>query len=638
MKNIIKIGVSIVVAAVPVLFSGCSESWLDTKALSFYTPDNTYVNAEGFYAALTTCERNMRHEFFGDGAPLLTEMIQADICVEGTTDKAGPQMDMDSSILPDANLNSVDRTRIGWYWDEGFKGIKYANVVIARIDNATYKSEAERNAVLGAAYFQRAYRYYKLTHQFGDVPFLDWEINAPKTDFYSYDRWSILEREVKNLEFAYQWVPEKVDRGRTSKAACGVLLMKYYMCLGQFEKAIAIGREIVAQHPLMTNRFTSTQANHPNLMFDLHSVEAKLDMSNTEGLMYVVAYPEVDGSDRIQLMRNAVAFWNSSTGCRTPDGKTGTNVTVAADETNPLMDNNKLYGRGIGRLRNTNYFQYDIWTEKEKNDMRGVYNRDSWKNTSDLLYNHPSLKSSGSEWYGKNIVRNPAMSVEDTIRCWYQWPHYKTYVPDPKTTNGQYLGGETPWYVYRSAEVYLMMGECYYWLNQPGQAAEMLNVVRARAGADPLTAADINIGEILNERARELYYEENRHVEIVRIAYTFAKLGRPCEVFGGRVYKLDNFSGPGGTGSNVKQEGYNFWWDWVNKTNNFYNKGVKHKWAEYKISVHHVLWPVPAGAITSNTNGHINQNIGYPGAETNIAPLTVPADGYVLKPDAEPAQ
>ena len=168
MKNIIKIGVSIVVAAVPVLFSGCSESWLDTKALSFYTPDNTYVNAEGFYAALTTCERNMRHEYFGDGAPILTEMIQADICVEGTTDKAGPQMDMDSSILPDANLNSTDRTKIGWYWDEGYKGIKYANVVIARIDNATYKSEAERNAVLGAAYFQRAYRYYKLTHQFGN--------------------------------------------------------------------------------------------------------------------------------------------------------------------------------------------------------------------------------------------------------------------------------------------------------------------------------------------------------------------------------------------------------------------------------------------------------------------------------------
>ena len=119
-------------------FTGCSEDWLEPKPLSFYTPENSYVDAAGFYSALTTCERNMRHEFFGDGSPILTEMIQSDIAVEGITDKAGPQMDMDVSLLPDANLNSTDRTKVGWYWYEGYKGIKYANVVIARIDNATF--------------------------------------------------------------------------------------------------------------------------------------------------------------------------------------------------------------------------------------------------------------------------------------------------------------------------------------------------------------------------------------------------------------------------------------------------------------------------------------------------------------------
>ena len=102
------------------------------------------------------------------------------------------------------------------------------------------------------------------------------------------------------------------------------------------------------------------------------------------------------------------------------------------------------------------------------------------------------------------------MSVEDTIRCWFSWPHYKLFVPDALQT--LWDGGETPWYVYRSAEVYLMMAECYYWKNQLGQAADALNVVRARAGADPLVASDITIGEILNERARELYYEEARNI------------------------------------------------------------------------------------------------------------------------------
>lgn len=599
--------------------SACSDSWLEPKPLSFYTPENAYINAEGLYGALTSCERNMRHEFFGDAAPIVTEMVQSDICVEGTTDKAGPQMDMDNTLLPDMNLNHNDKTKVGWYWYEGYKAVKYANVVISRLDAATFKDEAERNAVLGAAYFQRAYRYFKLTHQFGDVPFLEGELTVPKYDFYSYDRWSILEKIKEDMEFAYQWVPERVDRGKTSKSACGVLLMKICMTLGDFDRALQIGNEIVAIHPLMTNRFTANRSKpNTNLMHDLHSVEAKLDMSNTEGLMYVVAYPEVDGSDRIQTMRNGVPFWNGGA-IKTPDGQTGTSVNIAADERDPEMDLNKTYGRGIGRARPTNYFQYDIWTDKEKNDLRSPNNHDSWKRMEDLRYNNPSLK--GTEWYGKNFVKNPAMSVEDSIRCWYMWPHYKLFVPDP--LQQQWAGGETPWYIYRSAEVYLMMGECYYWKDMKQEAANMLNVVRQRAGADPLTASDITIGAILDERARELYYEENRHLELVRISYIYARSGKPCEVFGGRVYKMDNLSGPGGTGSNVKETGYNFWYDWVTAKSNFYNKGVKHKWAEYKISVHHILWPVPASAINTNYGGVLNQNIGYPGAENNITPLKV---------------
>jgi len=613
------------------LLAGCSKDWLKPQPLSFYAPDIALSNAEGLYSALTACERNMRHEFFGEAAPLLTEMIQSEIAVEGTTDKAGPQMDMDISLLPDANLNSVDFTKVGWYWFEGYKGIKYANLIIARIDDATFTNEAQRNEILGAAYFQRAYRYFKLVHQFGDVPFIDWEINEPKYDFYSHDRWTILERLKKDLEFAYQWVPEKVDRGRTSKSACGILLMKVYMSLSQFNDAIRVGNEIVALHPLMKNRFTVNKDRpNTNLMFDLHSVEAKLDMSNTEGLMYAVSAPNVEGSARIQTMRNGVPFWNNGS-IRTPDGLTGTSLTLAPGETDPTLDLNKSYGRGIGKLRPTWYFTNQIWrSDKEANDLRGIHNRDSWRRMEDLKYNHPDLKKNGNPWYGKNFVKNPSMSVEDTIRLWYSWPHFKLFVPDP--LQATWAGGETPWYIYRSAEVYLLLAESYYWLDQLGNAATALNEVRVRAGATPLTPGEINMNEILDERARELYYEENRHIELVRISYTYAKTGKPCEIHGGKVYSLNNISGPGGVNSNVKQVGVNFWYDRVVDKSNFYNKGVKHRWAEYKVSVHHMLWPVPASAINTNLKGIINQNVGYPGAERNLPPQLVPEEGTVFGP------
>jgi hypothetical protein len=142
---------------VMILFgAGCTDEFLEPEPLSFYSPENTFINADGLNAALVACLRNARHEFYGDGAPIITEHIFSDVAVEGTTDKTGPAMDLPAQILPDANLNSGDYNRIGWYWIQGYYRIKYANTVISRIDNAEWESDEERNNVLGKAYFHRA--------------------------------------------------------------------------------------------------------------------------------------------------------------------------------------------------------------------------------------------------------------------------------------------------------------------------------------------------------------------------------------------------------------------------------------------------------------------------------------------------
>ena len=351
---------------VAVSFLGCSDGWLDTKPLSIYTPENSYVDAAGFESALGACMRNIVSEFYGDAAPIITEMVQSDICVEGTTNKSGPQQDMDQALLPSADLSNINTTRVGWFWEYTFNVVKYCNTVISRIDNIEWGKKEDRNHILGTAFFHRAYRYYRAVHQFGNVPFLDEELTEPKTDFYSSDRWSILERLYSDMEFAYKWVHAETERGKVNKDACGVLLMKICMSLGKFDRAIEIGNEIVANHPLMTERFTSNKSKpRTNLMHDLHSVEAKLDMNNTEGIFYTSSYPDVVGSVQIFTMRNGVPSWNTGgQGTITPDGKTGTawNVSAIADDVReePDLDINRVYGRGTGKARPTNYFQYEI--------------------------------------------------------------------------------------------------------------------------------------------------------------------------------------------------------------------------------------------------------------------------------------
>ena len=181
------------------------------------------------------------------------------------------------------------------------------------------------------------------------------------------------------------------------------------------------------------------------------------------------------------------------------------------------------------------------------------------------------------------------------------------FIPDPERK--QYSGGHTDWYVFRLAETYLLRAEAYYWKNQLNLAAEDINKVRTRAQAKPIDAGEVTIGTILDERARELFYEEPRKTELTRIAYIFAQTGQPA--YNGKTYSLANFSDN------------NFLYDRIMEKNDFYNKGVVTIHGDkYTMSPYHVLWPIPASSIRAASTGHINQNKGYAGSESNIPPLT----------------
>jgi hypothetical protein len=68
--------------------------------------------------------------------------------------------------------------------------------------------------------------------------------------------------------------------------------------------------------------------------------------------------------------------------------------------------------------------------------------------------------------------------------------------------------------------------------------------------------------------------------------------------------------------------------DRILEKNGFYrNNFVTIHQDMFKISQFHVLWPIPQSAISANTDGRINQNIGYTGADLNVPPLdAIPED------------
>ncbi len=589
---------------------GCNDDFLKPKPLSFFAPENAFVDAEGFDAALVACLRNVRHEYYGDGNPMITEMIFSDLAVEGTTDKTGPAMDLPAQILPDACLNSVDCNRIGWYWREGYRRIRYASAVISRIDDAEYSSEAERNHVLGKAYFHVARTMYRLVHQFGDVPMVLGEVTSPRLDFYSVTRESILRKCKKDLEFAAQWVKPEWETnviGDVTKAAVNHILTKVNLALGEFDDAIASASAIIndGHHGLMTERF-GIHKDDPskNVIWDLHQAQNKSLPENRERIYVMVAREgfEEDDNSRISIMRQTVPFWGGTGKIKTPSGLAGTSDNPEGTS-GVEIDLVSIYGRGIGRCRPSSYYYKDVWTDD--GDLRHAPG--NWVDMEDLVYNHPGLKTANDPYYGKNLQLYDDLGgilCTDTIRSWYGWPYYKLFVEDP--TDPTPDGGRGDWYLYRVAETYLLRAEAYFWKGQLTEAAADLNAVRNRAGAASLDPNQVNMDEILNERARELYYEEPRKTELTRVSYIFAMTGK--QAYNGKTYSLDNFSQS------------NFWYDRVMEKNTFYRDEVRAPHYNYRVAPWLVLWPIPASAINANTQGHINQNKGYPGDQDRIQP------------------
>lgn len=602
-KYIIK---SIALAAVLGTTAGCSD-WLSPKPLSFYTPENAFINYRGLKAGTDMLNRDVRYlEYYPTAfsAPpaLLTELVFSDVAVNGMTDSNNPPQDLIRQIIPSADLNSAaNAARCQFYWKSLYKGIKDANTIISRAGAASYESDAQKNEIYAEAFFHRAWRYYRLVHQFGDVPLITTEVTTPRFDFFTTKREVILKLMKKNLDEYAAFLPEQPMLGKVGQGAAYHLLTKINLALGEFEDAVASASKVIdgGYHQLMTERFGVKKSDETkNVIFDLHWTDNKALPENKEVLYIVLDKFDTEAATPtgLEIMRNTVPWYSASNQLKTPNGKPA------------FIDNNESknpylveYGRGIGTLRNTWYHTNMIWT-LDDTDLRHDRKSGNWMDMEDLTYNNPDLK--GTEWYGKKLKKGETL-CSDTIRDWYAWPNYKVNVPDQKPA--RWRGGNGDWYVFRLAETYLLRAEAYVWLNQLDKAAEDLNKIRERAQAAAVAPSEITMRTILDERARELFYEEPRKTELTRIAYIYAETGKTA--YNGKTYKMEEF------------DTKNFFFDHITLVTDFYNKGVTTlKGNTYTMAPYHVLWPIPETAISANVQGHINQNKGYQGAETNIEP------------------
>ncbi|MEM7379685.1 MAG: RagB/SusD family nutrient uptake outer membrane protein [Bacteroidota bacterium] len=563
----------------------CSDDFLDEPAnpISQFSPENAFTSPEGLDAALVPARKRLRDGDWGWNPAIRSEYFWTDISYS-SLQNVGTARDATFALNPFTNAS---QSRIFDYWTGPYQVFKDVNIVISRIDQPEYESETQRNEILAEAFFHRAYWYYRLVHRFKDVPWVGQELTEPRLDYFSASQDAILRKIKEDMEYAVNWLPEATLGGRVNRAAGYHLLTKIYLSLSEFDNAISAASTIIndGKYALMTDRFGSGPfAGDPeyDVLWDLHQRENIDIAANTEAILLAIDEVDFPGASHPSNGSGTDRFWQPLWWL-IPDCEY--NLSNGEDEFEEKL------GRAVSWARPNNHFNYTMRAE-DPND--GRYSDTNWWGLEDFFYNKP-----GTARFGQQI--QIADVGIDSISRMFEFPRYKTHTP--RSLPGNNNGGYTHFYVFRLAETYLLRAEAYWWNGQLQDAANDVNVVRARAGASQKTAGDMTIDYIMDERARELYTEEPRSTELARVSYIMA---------------TQNMNGY--TLANISESSYMF--DKMQRTAPELFSEILYKDQVYRFAPHNIYWPVPQSAIDANSLGVINQNVGYAGAENNVDPIT----------------
>ncbi|MGV8096727.1 MAG: RagB/SusD family nutrient uptake outer membrane protein [Mangrovibacterium sp.] len=528
MKKYRLLGIYVVTVIIIVSLMSCNSDFLDENPKSFLASDNTFVSTKGFETALNGLYYIFRQEYafdgYGDGFGML--FAGTDLCVVGVAYPDHVKAENYGTYITPSWTGGV-------FWSWGYSLIGNANQILENVNNedVNWDDPSDKNWIEAEARFFRAYAYRDMIYLYGDLPLVT-ELTKPfSTDFTRQPVSNILDVVIDDLKFAAENLPETTDTdGKLVQAAARHLLAEIYLYADEPALAEEQAKLVIesGNYQLVNERFgekVNESGDYFSDMFQEHGYNRS--SGNMESILVVqFEYNVTGGGAEIQeFQRRAwVPYYSAVSGFALCDS---------------------LGGRGVGRLR-----PLEWWLNAyEAQDIRSSkYNirRHYW-------YNKP-----GDPKYGQEAIMTTELQESG-----YLYPSTTKFNFGKTADNASYASNHKDRYKFRLAETWLLLAEAQMKQNKLPEAAASINVVRTRANATPVTAADVDMDFILDERARELFAEEDRR-------FTLCRTGTLLE----RVRRLNPISGQ-------------------------------------TIQDFNVLWPIPQTAIDANTGVVLEQNPGY---------------------------
>jgi starch-binding outer membrane protein, SusD/RagB family len=472
------------------LFLGCNKSFLNEELKSTYAPQNTLKDSLGFDAAITGLTFQFRQQWTGEPQGL--------ICVMNVGTDLAISTQPEGSEVPYTNyaaLNSQDKAA-GIYWSWAYTVVNNANFIINALHdpaNQVGMTATYRNMIEGEARFYRAWAYNFLSILYGGVPLIDKPITAPKTDFVRATQTDVINFIITDLLFSttncrdIDYISNVIKReGRVCKSAAQQLLAEVYIRAGKSDLAEAQCKNIINSgfFQLTTTRYgvNSTKPGDPfSDMFITGNQRRR--QGNKEALWVIEQEYNVPGG---------AAFQPGNT---TPSDQHRRVWVARYVDISGVDISDSLGGRGIARMRLSNWAAYGLYKPNDMRNSRFNIRRNFWYSSGPKI--------------GQKVVPNPADTLFKLCPYTTKW---NNYVPADAFGYADYKDI----IMMRLGETYLLMAEAQFNQNHLTDAAATLNTLRARSNATPILPTDVTLDFILDERARELMAEENRRMTLVR--------------------------------------------------------------------------------------------------------------------------